>query len=313
MSIIQCDISNNQAGNGGNLSHPGYSGYRTGNGGKGGGLTNSGTVEIKNSAIGNNETGSGDPAGDGGGIYNAGSFFITKSLISSNVGSGGNCVPTSPFSWGCSRSGFGGGIYNADTLTLINCTISRNKTIVGRYYRGGSGGHGGGIYNAGTVLADNVTIAFNKTGLADEWIDSYYYNAAAGGGISTTGVIQMRNTLITGNLSENAGPDCSGIISSIGYNLVGDISGCTVVITATDIISTPHTFLAPFADNGGDTWTHALMPGSRAIDAGSCLDSKGITVTVDQRGIARPIGVTCDIGAFEAPEYPTFYLSVVMR
>jgi hypothetical protein len=55
------------------------------------------------------------------------------------------------------------------------------------------------------------------------------------------------------------------------------------------------------------------MPGSPAIDAGSCTDSDGITVTVDQRGVARPQGATCDIGAFEVPVYPTFYLTVVMR
>ena len=86
--------------------------------------------------------------------------------------------------------------------------------------------------------------------------------------------------------------------------------------TATDIISKPYAYLFPLADNGGDTWTHALMFFSPAIDAGSCTDSDGITVTVDQRRVARPIGTTCDIGAYEAPEYPEypkFYLTVVMR
>lgn len=103
------------------------------------------------------------------------------------------------------------------------------------------------------------------------------------------------------------------VLTSLGYNLVGDISGCTVVRDATDIISTPNAYLFPVGDNGGSTWTHTLMPGSPALDAGSCTDSEGITVTVDQRGVARPIGLTRDIGAFEAPEYPKFYLTVVMR
>jgi len=60
--------------------------------------------------------------------------------------------------------------------------------------------------------------------------------------------------------------------------------------------------LGALADNGGPTMTHALLPGSVAIDripAAMCVDDGGQPLTEDQRGVARPQGATCDVGAFE--------------
>jgi uncharacterized repeat protein (TIGR01451 family) len=57
--------------------------------------------------------------------------------------------------------------------------------------------------------------------------------------------------------------------------------------------------LGTLSDNGGSTETHALLAGSPAINAGSCTDTAAATVTADQRGVARPQGTACDIGAFE--------------
>jgi hypothetical protein len=64
--------------------------------------------------------------------------------------------------------------------------------------------------------------------------------------------------------------------------------------------TTPVKFLGPLADNGGPTLTHALLQGSNAIDAaiGDCPPT-------DQRGVARPQGDACDIGAYESPSLPT--------
>ncbi|HEY1014650.1 MAG TPA: choice-of-anchor Q domain-containing protein, partial [Herpetosiphonaceae bacterium] len=53
----------------------------------------------------------------------------------------------------------------------------------------------------------------------------------------------------------------------------------------------------PLADNGGPTWTHALLPGSPALNAGG-MSCPG----VDQRGVSRPQGAACEIGAFELEE-----------
>jgi hypothetical protein len=54
--------------------------------------------------------------------------------------------------------------------------------------------------------------------------------------------------------------------------------------------------LGPLQDNGGPTFTQALLPGSPAIDAIPLVDC---TLTEDQRGVARPNGNGCDIGAYE--------------
>ena len=91
---------------------------------------------------------------------------------------------------------------------------------------------------------------------------------------------------------------------SLGHNIEspGDTCGFDpdgtdqVNVTAEDLK------LAPLADNGGPTMTHALLPGSVAIDVipeEDCLDADGEPLTTDQRGEPRPGGTMCDVGAFE--------------
>jgi hypothetical protein len=59
--------------------------------------------------------------------------------------------------------------------------------------------------------------------------------------------------------------------------------------------------LGPLQNNGGPTKTHALLPGSPAIDAGNDAVCAADPVNgLDQRGVARPQGASCDIGAYEA-------------
>ena len=72
--------------------------------------------------------------------------------------------------------------------------------------------------------------------------------------------------------------------------------------------------LGPLADNGGYTETMALLPGSPALEAGNGLICSMIPVDgVDQRGVARPIGIGCDIGAYES-QYPySLFLPLIMR
>ena len=103
--------------------------------------------------------------------------------------------------------------------------------------------------------------------------------------------------------SDIGGPWLSG-----GYNLIGSSSGMTITgDTATNILDVDP-LLAPLADNGGPTPTHALLPGSPAIDAGNptaCFALDGTPLLVDQRGVFRPLDgdgdgtARCDIGAFE--------------
>src|SRR5262249_55622792 len=101
----------------------------------------------------------------------------------------------------------------------------------------------------------------------------------------------------------NAGPDVSGAMISLGFNLIGNGTGSIgltdgfngdKVGTATNPINP---LLAALANNGGSTQTQALLTGSPAIDA---IPVASCAVNADQRGVARPQGNGCDIGAFEA-------------
>jgi hypothetical protein len=101
-----------------------------------------------------------------------------------------------------------------------------------------------------------------------------------------------------------------GIIISQGYNLVGEkgVSGVEgATLAASDIVPTVDidAILAPLGDYGGPTQTHALRPNSVAINAipvkpvDYCTLVTGEPLTTDQRGVKRPQGSACDIGAFE--------------
>jgi hypothetical protein len=116
-------------------------------------------------------------------------------------------------------------------------------------------------------------------------------------------VVSISNTLIAGNSEGN----CYGGIGSGGFNLDDDGTCCNLT-DPTDLPSTDP-MLGPLQDNGGPTFTHALLPGSPAIDAiplADCTyDDDGdpltpeVPMTEDQRGVARPQGEGCDIGAYE--------------
>jgi hypothetical protein len=95
--------------------------------------------------------------------------------------------------------------------------------------------------------------------------------------------------------------DCAGPITSQGYSLLRnfDTGHCTVLGTYT--LTDPN--LGDLANNGGRAFTHALLPGSAAIDAGDpagCKDPLGATLATDQRGVQRALGARCDIGAYES-------------
>lgn len=155
---------------------------------------------------------------------------------------------------------------------LTNCTISGNRGVADDDGDPGDRSGGGGVVlSGGTVSLRNCTVSFNEG-----------WGLRAGRGSVIT------NTIISNNLLG----DCASYDDiDFGYNVFGD-GGC--VMTATSISGDPS--LGPLADNGGTTLTHALLPGSIAINAGDCA---GGTVTTDQRGVSRPRGGACDIGAFE--------------
>jgi hypothetical protein len=255
--------------------------------GHGGGVLNDGgTMTITRCTISNNSaqyrTGSsGDiPSASGGGILNfsGGSLTITKSTISGN-----SCSVHDSFGLNFG-GGFGGGISNGGSMTVGNCTITGNSV------RGDALApmDGGGISNFGDLQITSTTIAFNSA--SGE-------NGALGGGIYNGGSTTTDSSIIALN-SAPTGPDFTGgaALRSMGYNIVGNNADAVIFSQSTDQIGTPAApidpLLGPLADNGGPTLTHALQPGSPAINRGDPA-----APPKDQRGFGR-MGVP-DVGAFE--------------
>jgi predicted outer membrane repeat protein len=152
--------------------------------------------------------------------------------------------------------------------------------------------NGGAIYNKAGVILVNATIADNAA-------------EGQGGAIFNDGASSWsKNTIWFGNVGADG--SCSGdagVQNSQGYNL-GDDTTCN--LTATGDITTSNPLLGPMQDNGGPTWTHALLLGSPAIDHGT---NTGCPAT-DQRGMPRPHNGVCDIGAFEFGNLlPTYILT----
>ncbi|MEX1253326.1 MAG: flexitail domain-containing putative surface protein [Dehalococcoidia bacterium] len=236
----------------------------TGNFGIGGGIGNDGTVDITHTTITMNRSTSFFSPCRGGGVMNRGTVTATRTTISFNsVGNPSGCESD------------GGGIWNNGTFTLANSTLSGNGEL-------GPGDVGGGVFNAGgSFSAQHSTITGNKTGV-----------------YITAGTVSLKSTILGANLFS----DCLGFVgansvNSQGHNLIHDTSGCTITGDTSGNVTGVSPNLGPLGDNGGPTLTHALLPGSAAIDAGSASCPPPST---DQRGHPRPEGPACDIGAFEA-------------
>src|SRR5262249_822381 len=117
---------------------------------------------------------------------------------------------------------------------------------------------------------------------------------SAGGGIHNEGTLYLRNSIVGRNDASFA-PDLWGSLTSSGYNLIGNISGGSGY-SETDLLDVDP-LLGPLQNNGGPTWTHALLPGSPAIDSGDNTDAP----EWDQRGEGFPriVNDVIDRGAFE--------------
>jgi CSLREA domain-containing protein len=242
---------------------------------EGGAIRNRGTLAVVDSIV------LGGALVRGGGIFSLGPLRVERSYVSGRASSGitglgplevidstirgGIISAGGPLTLTSSTvTGGGNGVIAAGAATLVNSTISGNT--------------GGGIVADGLVELSNVTVTDNH-----------------GGGV-TAGSMVLRNTIVAGNTPA----DCVvGSTSGNAYNIDGDGS-CGLSGTDRSRVGDPR--LGPVADNGGPTFTHALLTGSPAIDAGSpAPPGSGRTACegTDQRGVARPFGSGCDVGAFE--------------
>ena len=123
------------------------------------------------------------------------------------------------------------------------------------------------------------------------------------------------NTILANNLESGSANDCtliSGAIKSNGYNLI-QVPGSCVFAGPGDITGL-NPLLGRLASNGGDTFTHALINGSIAIDyIPNGTNGCGTTITSDQRGAVRPQGTGCEIGAYEGRGIFNINLPLILK
>ncbi len=254
-------------------------------------------------------------SGWGGGIWNDGSLELTSSVIQ-------DCFAFNP----------GGGIYTRGPLTLRNSTIRGNRAgnvgggiAIGSdeakphvtiqrstFIDNAAGNVGGALYtdsrldvedstfdgNAATGRGGAITTGEGSAHLRRITVTRSFHTCFTNPGCSTVlaggAVSGPRVTLEDSILHDNAEVDCEEAVTLIGTNLIGDASACALQGNVAGALIGVDPLLGPLQDNGGFTATRAPLPGSPAIDAGSasCVGS-------DQRGVPRPQGAACDIGALE--------------
>jgi hypothetical protein len=266
------------------------------NAASGGGLYGNGRT-ITDSTVANN-TSNGN---DGGGVYDTGSITISGTTIAGNQATG--------------TYRQGGGIYVGGPSSILNLT---NSTLSGN----SATGYGGGLSSA---TSSNATVNLQNDTINRNTANSDADTTGHGGGIdqAPSVTVHLKNTIVAGNTDMSATgkqPDCNGNASGVirhvisqGYNLFGTTTGCSVSLSSGDQdLGGVDPQIAPLADNGGPTQTSALLLGSPAIDAGNPLppgSGGDACAAADQRGVSRPQGTSCDIGAFEFP-YRTLAVSL---
>ena len=194
----------------------------------------------------------------------------------------------------------GGGIANDGALNVDGSTFDHNSVSAG------ADGIGGGIFDRGSSLrVQNSTFALNSAAVSGAGVhtsshdalfnnDTFTQNDARGvGGAGGLAVGHAASASIINTLIDagEAGSACAGTVLSLGHNVASDTS-CNLPGPEDH----PSTFVSgSFGDNGGPTDTFLPAAGSASIDAGSLGDC----AAVDQRGVSRPQGPQCDIGAVE--------------
>jgi hypothetical protein len=272
----------------------------------GGLLVNYSEVSMTNSVVSGNATGE---YGYGGGLYWFDSTGTARNLsITGNqayngggmfVYGGSVEVQNSTLSGNESLAG-GGGIYSwsGSNVLVVNSTLSGNTAVK----------TGGGLAGVGAVTLVNATVTGNQAG------------TAGGGAHVTNGSLTLQRTLMAGNTAptgreahREAGTATANSHNLFGFGGSAGLSGFAA--GATDVVpgAALAAVLGPLADNTGLTLTHALPPGSPAIDKGPSAACAAAPVGgLDQRAQPRNVNgdgaVTaneCDIGAYEfAPDGP---------
>jgi hypothetical protein len=182
----------------------------------------------------------------------------------------------------------GGGIHIAAPTTIVNSTITGNITSAN--VQEGGLPLGGGIAAIAPTTIVNSTLSGNSSRGSGIGLDS------AGGDLWAGATVQVANSIFAEGTVAAGAQNCAiepfGAIVSGGHN-IDSLDQCNLHAGGDQIDTSPA--LRPLAENGGPVETMALQPGSPAIDAGGAA---GCPAT-DARGVLRPAGAACDVGAFE--------------
>lgn len=256
--------------------------------------------------------------GNGAAIYNLGNLDIQGCTFRINAALGGHSADggTDP---GNTRGkdgadgpdGRGGAINNVSILKALNCTFVNNDAVGGNGGDGGpssisggdggagGGGRGGSLYSSGTTSITNCTFSGGQVlggtngaaGVSPFPGSAGSAGVRVGGNIArASGLFVLKNTILAAPVT---GKNANGTITDAGYNITSDN---TPNFTQTGSRENLNPQLGTVGNNGGFTQTINLRSNSPAIDKGA-LDFCPAT---DQRGVDRPVGAHCDIGAFEA-------------
>jgi predicted outer membrane repeat protein len=257
----------------------------------GGGISNTGTMIIIAGTVQSNMG-----FWSAGGIYNTGMLTITGSTILNNQ-------TDNPGHFGA----YGGGIVNGGTMTIQDSTISGNTALGGDL----QGGEGGGISGNNNTIT-NSTITGNSAlrgggvaGGGNITHTTFSNNSAtrAGGALYLTSPLELGNTILKAGASGVNIFNNGGSFITHGYNISSD-DGSGFLNGPGDQINTDP-MLGPLQDNGGPTFTHALLPGSPAIDMGDPNFTP--PPFFDQRGpgFVRVFNGRIDVGSFEVQPTPS--------
>jgi hypothetical protein len=251
----------------------------------GGAINSSGPLSVSLSTF------AGNTAQEGGGIFNqstTATATVTGTTFSGNTATifgGGGIVSVQgttdvirdTFSGNQATGTAGGGAIDNDaTLNIDNSTFTGNT--------GGTNG-GGAIQNFGTANIAWTTLSGNSSA----------FGANLHNGVSTAAMNVRESIVANGG---GGGSNCSGTPAVVdgGYNI--DTGTSCGFSTANHSLSNTNPQLGPLASNGGPTQTMALPSGSPAVNA-IPVTVAGCSGSTDQRGVSRPQGPACDIGAYE--------------
>ena len=175
----------------------------------------------------------------------------------------------------------GGGIRSLGTMTSPTARSAATRA---------TGWHGGAIFQTDANLAISSSTIANNIG--PDWAPSTIFIGQFGGSVRADADADQhdrhRQPLVRLR-AIRLGHDCHCRIAATTWCRTPAATRRRATRSLWDAL------IGPLADNGGPTWTHALQPASPAIDA---ADDAACPAT-DQRGVARPQGADCDVGAFE--------------